>query len=117
MHTISIKWLTYGKRISEPETRSDNLELSSGIENIVLMYTNVMLILLQLLVNRGCKYNVYRLKMSLGARATKGGAKGGAKDGKHAQDTRKTTDKAQSKEKVKPQVRITSNSSLMALTV
>ncbi|XP_026740726.1 protein lingerer-like [Trichoplusia ni] len=41
--------------------------------------------------------------MSLGARATKGGAKGGAKDGKHAQDTRKTTDKVQSKEKVKPQ--------------
>ncbi|PZC71941.1 hypothetical protein B5X24_HaOG212221, partial [Helicoverpa armigera] len=41
--------------------------------------------------------------MSLGARATKGGAKGGAKDGKHAQDTRKSTDKTQTKEKVKPQ--------------
>ncbi|KAH9631302.1 hypothetical protein HF086_012553 [Spodoptera exigua] len=41
--------------------------------------------------------------MSLGARATKGGAKRGAKDGKHAQDTRKSTEKTQSKEKVKPQ--------------
>ncbi|KPJ14939.1 Protein lingerer [Papilio machaon] len=40
--------------------------------------------------------------MSLGARATKGGARAG-KDGKHAQDKGKPTDKPQPKEKVKLQ--------------
>lgn len=41
--------------------------------------------------------------MSLGARATKGGAKAG-KEGKHAPEKGKGTDKPQPKEKVKPQV-------------
>lgn len=41
--------------------------------------------------------------MSLGARATKGGAKSGGKEGKHAQDKPKA-DKPAPKEKVKPQV-------------
>lgn len=41
--------------------------------------------------------------MSLGARATKGGAKSATRDGKHSVD--KKTDKPQPKEKVKPQVR------------
>lgn len=42
--------------------------------------------------------------MSLGARATKGGAKGG-KDGKNPQDKGKPTDKPQPKEKAKLQVK------------